>query len=156
MAASVARGSGRYARMVIGVGALALTAGFMAPAALAIQGVSQLLVSNTTTLTGGVTTDAVTLDVQGVDDPSSATVYVGLDSSCPNVFVDKSGHGQTYTMMSSFDVAGIASVNPSADVPNLNCTSVTPFAITAVSAGVTTLSFNPGATNHGLQKKVAG
>lgn len=111
--------------------------------------------SNTSTLTDGVTTDAVTLDVQGTVDPKSATVYVGLDSSCPNALDNPSGNGQKYAITTTVNPTGVASVSPT-DVSNLRCTSVTSFTITAGAAGVTTLSFFPVAANYGQQQKLSG
>lgn len=153
MASGISTRARRYVQAAVGIGVVGLAAGFLGPAAHATQGTSALLVSNSSTLTDGVTTDAVTLDLSA--GPTSATVYVGLDSSCPNAFVDPSGHGQKYAVTTTFNPTGVASVSPT-DVSGLVCSSVTPFTITAVSPGVTTLSFIPVAANHGQQQKLSG
>lgn len=153
MASGISTRARRCAQAAVGVGVVGLAAGFLGPAALATQGTSALLVSDSSTLTQGVTTDAVTLDLSA--GPTSTTVYVGLDSSCPNAFVDPAGHGQQYAVTTTFNPTGVASVGPT-DVSSLVCSSVTSFTITAVAPGVTTLSFFPVAANHGLQKKLSG
>ncbi len=140
--------------MLAGVGAGAVVITMLSPAANATQGTSQLLVSNDDpTAADGTTSTSVTID-GSTNLTLTATVYTVLDGSCPNVFVDPSGHGQTYSILTNFNPTGVATVSPT-NPSGLACTTVTAFTITGVSDGTTTLSLSPMASNHGLQKKLS-
>lgn len=138
--------------MVAGVGAGVALVTTLTPAANATQGQSQLLVSkDDSTVANGTMSTSLTIDGSV---SLTATVWTKLDGSCPNVFVDPSGHGQTYSIVTTFNPTGIATVSPT-NPTGLACTTVTAFTITGVSDGTTTLSLAPMATNHGLQKKLS-